>query len=747
MLLLLGVVVASLVVLWGPGWWTSEGGGGSRTDAGGTRRPRTDASPPAGVERRALASSPDPTGVVPEDASSQCIWGRGADVLVRVLDGRTGSPVPGAEVLTWRPGLGAWQAPARAELLRQSHQSETLFRRFGETTYTDASGEVLLVEPRVGMGVLGLAPGLRGQVKIARREHRVPVDLYLWPARDLELRVVDATRKPVAGLLLWVALPEDVSVPSGEVEAACFDLSRAARTDREGRAVLKGLEDFARLPGPLPRLQIRAGILGFSKPLADFDPQDPPAAGLRLEIPETGALDVLVRDVDGAPLACLHHITWGGAGLSEDLEDGRYHAQRIGVGEFRFSHVIPKVEFDCWLPHRRIAADAGRILGPSRAGVRASRVVDVHREQAVLALRLRLPDGAPAAFRTFEVFVDGESAEFAWDPLLTDAEGRLRLSVGTPEKGAQVSSLEIRERPGAFQYGPLMHRGSYELALEAGVVEVPEITLGELPVYASGQIRFFSEPLPSHLVLSLVVGAKPDPFSVGSRAHCRVFDDLSFEVRAPAGTGPGDLVLQLPNQEQRRFPVQPGSKNLDLAISRGGRVRVGLILDRWQDSEVLSLALVGAEGKSLAVDLHQTGPQRLGSGGFRHDAVVQGLRKGDYRLVLSCLGQELLAVPDVAILGPGMHEDPRLGLLDLRGRLKTVRLDFGVGGRAPAERALRVSYGPKGSAGHKRAELDPGEALELRLAAPTDLVLRVAGFEEVVLPGLYADTRVDLQPD
>ncbi|MDJ0838719.1 MAG: carboxypeptidase regulatory-like domain-containing protein [Acidobacteriota bacterium] len=264
------------------------------------------------AENPAIDSDSTENPVPTRQSSTESVGSRPqkSDEAEPLTDTETGIAVFGRVLQDGLPVAGA------AVLFRRDADEETA------KAVSDADGRYRLICPRSGSwhyhafseGLSSIqGNGLQGELFLNPEDSEVgPVDISLYPALDLTLRVISAdTGEPVAGASIETTAP----------------LSIAVNTDKDGRALLV-------LGRSLWRFSVSAG--GFMKTVRLVDLNHGDSRELVVALKRGGAYFGRVVDAaDGKPLAGVSVREFGrGGGRTVSDKSGMWRMEGVDPGKF-----------------------------------------------------------------------------------------------------------------------------------------------------------------------------------------------------------------------------------------------------------------------------------------------------------------------------------------------------------------------------------------------------------------------------
>lgn len=612
-----------------------------------------------------LAEAPPARDAAREPASSGAdrVEAASSALLVRVLDAETGAPVPGARV---RFLDGDEIEGAGERTLELYPDTERVALELGREATTDAAGEVRLA---------GRAPWFvhasRGATVAAGggAPDGGELVLRLVPVPRVGARVEDDRGRPVAEIPVAATLDIDMNLPglaseTWEFERVTDDEGEgwfldpmgfwaAPVEEREGRSAAwtAFLIDLPGVPESAPNGRARTRLGGDVAGRA-LEP-------VRLELPATGVLDVVVLDAGGQPMAVegrvrLEAIGGGGAAASRryevELVEGRGSYPRVAPGlSYRATVSVPELG----------ATWVAEGVGPRAAGERAT--LEVRRpDRRVWTATIVDEEGRPVAGARATLYLEDGAKRFGkrqLGPLRTADDGTLRVEI--PD---EVEPL------GGFHFD--LWRGVERAGVDGTVAGDParaEVDLGRHVA------RFGPTPIvrgrcvdPGGAPLRAILVGAPTRSGISHSTYTQ--EDGTFELSALFPdrvelevTDPGGVWLP-----QGPPPVAtPDGDGVVVVLARGAslvaQLRIPEIVeavDGWQ-------ALAWREGavRPKWGELSPTGALRW-----------EGLEPGVYRVELRMLGNAPLAEIEGVRVAAGENRDARIDATDLGALLRRIHV-------------------------------------------------------------------------
>jgi len=674
----------------------------------------------------------------------------GQRLRVLVIDGETGLPEPGAEVLSCSDldvtALSDVESSEYESLARRSlffGGIEAQARRFGRSWITGADGAVCVPRPTNTSSVFAARAGGRYGEAAGDREAS---DLCIELHRDhtLRLRVVDRAGVAAADVPLCLA----VHWP-GQLEPQLLDLGS---TDAAGALAMPHVQlrlQAAQRMHELPprRLAVVPKLPGVRDGGVDVGLQQLAGEPLVVRLPPTGRLVVELRH-DGK--ACCSRFV---VNLQEAAEAGDARSplqlarsSQLGATSFGprvvFAHVGLGARFAVQASVPGVPLPVQHTPGPHAAGEEVVVRLDVPEIGPVLRVRVADADGEPIRRQELAVWLQiGDETKRYRAPADEDGTVRVALERGCADQQLLACQFEL-ERAG---------RPTGRVArvrLDRGLTIVPDLDLGalrlqEAPRVGSGMV-VDDAGRPVHGITLEVRPIEPGGGPVatpeppvtaygkpdGTFVACGFTEAEEMVVRTRGGNGLGPAELRF-----RR-----GATDLRLVLPRSGKVMAELTHDLGPDQvRLLRLQAVGADGRT-----------HVGQGGGplqsdRYRLVLSNLAPGRYAVQVCLLGETLAAL-DAVEVGPGPATDPRLASIDLRGRFRLVRVHVSDDRGQPIDGGGRFELQPGASFGSPAVPL-VGSTFLLPLASRSASgVIEIPGWRRREVHDVDGDRTVRLEP-
>ncbi len=660
---------------------------------------------------------------------------RRAARALRVVNALTGAPVAGALIRYESLEAGARHETHRALQPERCHE---WMRELGPSARSGGDGLVEL-ETEFGRAcVLNVAhDGLFGLASFAADEEGIKtVDLV--PDADIEVLVLgpgDAAAPDLA-----VALRRRVH---GSIEDR-----RTQRTDAEGRVRLAdvGLELHADANWPWS-----VAVVGLSAPSAErtLEPQALPREPIVLRTGATGAVELVAKDLDGAPLRSgwvelrvddappdAPPSFWkSGEYAAMGLSNGRALFEQVRLGEALIAHLTPEGS---------PSALVKRFAGPRTHGERV--VVEVVLDQAAAVVVFRLLDESGAPLRERDVAWNlSVSSKFNRSAnsgrLRSDAEGRIEYVVASPWGADTERVLHLTLE--SSQLFPPQARIDLSRHFENGRHDLGDVRLGERPLVAAGRVVDAAG--------ALVAGANVRVVNLPGKDG--LWDDFDEEVECDAagrfivrGEAKSEYVnvrASTRTAKSDELLCASGASDLVLTLVEGGRIAGRVLVD----SPAVTTAVLARAVRTDGGEYKVTGLKSDGA------FALENLTPGDWTLTLEANGSQS-DLPFIELTGLHLPSgaacaDPRLNELDLRGRLSALTVEIVAPNASDRVLGLAIVT-PKGATTTPPATpiqrmLTERSITVVAEAESFDLRVVTSGYRTVERSGIRGEVRIELE--
>ncbi len=397
-------------------------------------------------------------------------------LLVRVIDGRTLSPVADAQV-----GTSARKANSRTPIEEHAAQQTGWFDlqlRLGQTATTDANGYAA-VAANGWFSVAARKGELFGTEQVDLNQVGPDgFELRIAPCRSLVVHVVDAVRQPQTDVPLGLL----AFYPRGEQPEECTNHPLGC-TDATGALTVR-LDEFLRPGSPPHRIELYVRAPGLTDTRVTVSPD-------RLEadliLPAHGSLRVRGTDRDGRSLGDAPAWWVGVDGESKSSTEAtppptvRGPQRDIGIGgEVVFPYIALGLKLNVHLRLSEFQCEL-ELDGPVRSGQEVVQAVSLA-NPVHFALRGRLlaADGTPLAAAEGQLRTPNGSTRAT---LRTDADGRFAARF-LPVRDETATTLRVTatlaDRPPSWLEPIAMRLGEER--------DLGDLRLADAPLIARGTI-------------------------------------------------------------------------------------------------------------------------------------------------------------------------------------------------------------------------------------------------------------------
>ncbi|MSR61574.1 MAG: hypothetical protein EXS08_03880 [Planctomycetes bacterium] len=558
---------------------------------------------------------------------------------------------------------------------------------------------------------------------------------------DLLVEVVDPGGQPRAGIPLRLErgtneVPEGTSVPEAQV------------TDAAGRARFAGIRrvlEEASVPWTL-RLE-----LPFAEPPSlVLDRATLAPAEVVWVLPWGGELDVVVRELDGAPAPKGSTVqlrlvreeerlnpVLSGPDWKTELQAGTAHYPWVEVGQLW--------EVSAWRPDGTTPTRT-RALGPSAGGEHVQIELVLGADHAVVSFRAVDVERKPLAGVALELARRQVFGGIEKTTVTTDAQGRFTLDGETSflEKG----DLVVTYRPGAE--GTLQGRAHLPDFPKVGWNDGGDVVLEGEPVLCAG--RVLDEGRQSVADAAVVVGDEGHGWFGRSGAIRGTCDARGcFELRGLWDEDEFELHAEVSSQRSETLHAHQGDTEVVLVLSPRYTIAGRLLVDPGIDPGAIRFQLQASGAEPVNADRQRDDPlRRLNRRALPfsvHESdddparfVLEPVRAGEYELL--CL---LAEVELARVAGLSVHGDLDVGSIDLRGRIHACEITL-VGVEDPTKLAGELSWKAHGSDADHGGRIEGSLVRILTPTLPIDVVLRPRGYRQARVEDLSARAEIALEP-
>ncbi|MEZ5965633.1 MAG: hypothetical protein R3F56_17495 [Planctomycetota bacterium] len=683
--------------------------------------------PPRSGRRDALAASPTSNS---------------RSLRVTVVDALTQTPVAGATVfLAPAPDEASFDDARWSTFERVRDDPEAMARAFGQVRQTTADGTVTLQvdQSMPARRVIARAGTRYGEVSVGAAATVVHIDLI--EDRALHVEVIGPHGRGVAGVQLALALRW--------ADRGKEHMQPLGRTDADGRLAvghlqvpLAGVQRLHDGPPTAARLQPR--VPGLAHPGLALDLTQPLPDPVRIVLPATGRLLV--------ELGWRGEVrpSWFFASVQEVDAAGRdatpsFHQResaRPGCADIEFAPIGLGARF-------RVEAQTFAGPLPARVGVGPVRPdqpavfhCELDDDQPVLVAALTGADGTAAIDATMQIRLDA-GAQTRFGVAALDAQGRLFLPLERRLAGAELRTVEmVRSHRGHLTRSML--RVEPHRAIPNGALDLGPLRMTIAPLVAAGTIRN-QVGLPRRDLPGEVRPAASAHDSAGRRLllHRETPDLGRFALYGLVD----DEALEFVYHENGPGTPPPisfrrGATDVDLVVFERAEVRAEVAHDLPLSAmRQLRIDALGPAPRTTRTTGSGTSPRPNGHVRLR----VGPLDPGTYTIAVMLAGDPtpLASLPDV-VVGIDRPPDQRLLHLDVRSRVRLVRVDLLDGAAQPARASGSLRIQDPFVSSSYPIDVDDGRARVPIGSAKVDATLRVSDFATQVVRDLDSDRVVTL---
>lgn len=556
-----------------------------------------------------------------------------------------------------------------------------LCTRRGKAYVSDATGVVLiprndfggicLVEEGGRSGLAYFGPVFDHHSELAPGEDE-SATVVLIEELALDVRVVDPSARPAAGIPVALRFRGDEQVAdffrtlSGKDGRARLRHLQVALEDRtvpsEGGAVCAALALLAVEP---VEVTLRAGPL--------------PRETIVLVAPPTGALEVVLEDADGRPLAIdawieleiaagerSAHDEWRRRFIPRSRDDRRLRVIARD-GRARIDAIGLTLDLDVRVePRKGYRPVTARGRGPQLPGEVALVRIPVVERISVLAARLVDPAGAAWASRALEgaLWLDSPQGDHGCGARVrTDAAGRFELEIdaGWPLAGTYALRLWSDEPDGRRRWTAIE-----ENDLVPGENDLGARVIEPLPILAQGRVLDAAEAPLAGAGVGLV--DHPDGWQEGWIGADTTDAEGHFCLQAPANAPRVRLAVTRAGHVPQVIEVAACAEDVELRLAASGSLAGSVLVPRAETLDALRVVATHESGAIAELDL------RADSSEFVFSDVAPG--RYDVAFRLDEEPEFTLVVPGVVVEAGQVCRNAQLQALDLRGRLRTFELEL-----------------------------------------------------------------------
>jgi hypothetical protein len=647
-------------------------------------------------------------------------------LLVRVIDGESGAPVAGAEVM--------WLLPEQWIHRRSSyglHFSQA--RQSAPRIPTEEDGFAVLPHINGPFWLAACTAEASQSVWFFPGAQPPPLTIQLLSEVQQAVRVEDLNGRPVAGATVGLLI--------GEV------LLAQATTDADGTALLRDLQTV-RSTSARPR-EYAIGLTGpfSSEQRIPYQFDAPPAEPPVLRMEPWGEVEILMQDQDGMPLPGtlpvqlrLDDPTLGRSKVEDVANASTLTAPN---GQVIFSHVPLNRSWQAAHPRAQFRDPLiTRFAGPRVAGERVTAILQFSEENPWITLRVTTPDGEAApglrviAQYTIDRGAGGGRSGSGESSSTLDADSRLEFEAWNegPDSKRHAPAQRLVEltavdpRSGAAWSAEL----PVPAMLDAGRHDLGEVRMLPTPVLVEGRLLTRSgQPVKERIMVSIHARNSQGEW-LPTPIHARSDEEGRFRMEGRLPPGEFRVTAWLRNGSRSDVPFELGATGVELVFDSIETLKGKVLLDAEVPQRSLLLVL-RPEALQRAAMIEENGAWTM-------DAPPDGV----YSLfVMEARSHRVLWTVDKLTFKAGMPTDRKVLHLDLRGKFKPISIHVTDSDGQPIDEweilfpevEIQVWHGMKGAT----------PAVVLIVDKPLDFSLRAAGYLNLAVHGVRTDQRIVLQ--
>jgi len=603
-------------------------------------------------------------------------------LLVEVITDEDDSPVPGCVV--YAVDTSEVDESAAQRLLAGSQDLLGVLRSLARSYRADEEGFARIRKPKGPLILAGEAPGLFHFAMFPTAPGMARLTLRLEAEVAVQVLVLDEAGRPRAGVPVVVrAAQAFFSMPvTHEVTAS------------DGLATLRNFTAIAQFSDSMDydyEVAVAAPLPEAVMAPLDLEVLSPEPIVLRL--PATGSAVVEVLDLEGRPAADGTTVTLAepeGENESQPRIEGMPQAGQASAVTVRGRASFPVVGLGLQLrASARLegypSAVTVEAAGPVRPGEEVRLRLQPERGPTWLTARLLDPQGQPLAEQQIQILLVSTAAgdrDVDYSTARTDRDGRFRYGMDPPSvdpgvrRTLKIASLGEGGRPFQITAAP---RAELELAREyaPGVHDLGDIRLVPPPLLATG-IVLAPDGRPvagARVVFQVLKRGTPEEGWWSSDWESSAESDESGAFRLyGAPEDPENRPVRLEARKEGYRPGHagfvPGQEGLTIRLDGAGRLRGSVLLDQGLEPSDL---------KVLFVEEREEGGSRSRYANWdKNEFYWDSLEPGTGRVDIRADGSDepIHSVPDIQVIVGQENQDTRLQDIDLRGRLRHIRLEF-----------------------------------------------------------------------
>ncbi|NQU50163.1 MAG: hypothetical protein HQ519_16050 [Planctomycetes bacterium] len=401
-----------------------------------------------------------------------------------------------------------------------------------------------------------------------------------------------------------------------------------------------------------------------------------------------GSLTIKLLDVDGSlhrpDTRCLIQTKadqpdfWSKIeGLTPQPEFGTGHGTaHDGVALFPYVGIGLELDVAAWMDKSRRPYQT-QVVGPSKAQQNVEATIWMKELRPLLKFRLLIPPNEPIANEKFmtKIYVDGHSFGIeTFAEIETDDEGRVEYIVTHLIDGKVPGSMTME-----FIYSKegLEYNKRFEVPpdLQPGEQDLGDIYLAEEPILLAGRVldehgkgqpgaTLYTTPVPSDGLFPSIGGRLP-----------RTKNDGSFEIRGATEAAQIRLHVSHRSGLNKEILTTPGTLDLVVQFDPSYRISGKVITDEDIPANML-VAKIGVQSEGGKVTRSWTWPSKYCDDDGNFEVLTPNALPATVYITDQESGAVVATIEQVRAVGHGEVGDPRLAVIDLRGKLGRYYLKF-----------------------------------------------------------------------
>ncbi len=662
-------------------------------------------------------------------------------VRLAVIDAASNQAVPDAEVWFGKVDDRVWDD--------RETDREVLLRADGKRLVCDERGEARLPLEGGYDAVIVRRGELYGEARVWP-EPSTPIVLAVAPDRTLTIQVVDETGQPLGNVLAGIRragygdrllLQARTSTPDGLARLPHVD-QRVPELRASGAAFVAAID----------------GILAPAVEVT-LDPLQLPLAPVRLVMPATGRLVVVVEDSEenAARDSWVYVHPLSGRDEGGRVERGLRSLEYSREGRAVFHQVGLGLELEISAQPSQMGPTVEVVHpGPQVPGEEVVVTLQFVETYPLLTGRVLDEQGEPVTGVQLggSVHVSGDTGEpeqaYIWVSPESDGSFQQPMPVATRSPVSIEGSLKTGPQGNSSDVGARVLFADIHATggFSDGVINLGDIVLREPPVVLAGKV-LDSEGQPVHWALVDIAKRSTD--------YAPPWDWVT-PLRAYTNMNGEFTCVGRPEAEEYAYVASArGYSHTDFVPFTIGQRNTTIVLDQDGALEGSLLAPAGVPAERFEIDLFQSDAvERRAGSGRRIGRALPGGRflleqvsadRYDVWIRLAGTDEPMSTVAGVQVEAGEITRDPRLQGVDLRDRLRVFELVL-EGPNRTTVGATQVAFWPTGTASETRPRRVASADSNLTILSPwpaVDVEVQASGYRTANIEAVSAGRRVVLQ--